>query len=30
MGKYEAILEIIGRSVICIAVLYFGIKFIFE
>jgi len=28
MGKSEALLEIIGRTVICIAVLYFGIQFI--
>ena len=28
MGKSEALLEIIGRAVICIAVLYFGIHFI--
>ena len=25
MGKSEALLEIIGRAVICIAILYFGI-----
>ena len=28
MGKSEALLEIIGRAVICIAILYFGIHLI--
>ena len=25
MEKYEALLEIFGRTVVCIAVLYFGV-----
>ena len=28
MEKHEALLEIAGRTVVCIAILYFGVHFI--